>query len=485
MAYPLTEMSKEEIIRILRGFDSIEASPGERKAWDEFTVGTVDSPGLFPDDDTKWEDFPKPILTAAVREGEAIFGEVGDLDYAGLPDEVEQAAVEAAMDDDGSINDDTEIEVVDDDVSDIEIIDADDDEAIIVVEDEDEDGDIEVYIEDEDDNLETVDLTGLADLEDTEDEDVDPEQLAKGIEIEMEHTKDPEVAKEIALDHLTEIPDYYNRLEEMEEEAEGTEEEAYEESRQYKTFKFGKAKEKLIQELNSNITDALAELTEEELKIVNSKLVEEGSIELKADDGKLEELLENLNRLQDVGKEFFDTFKGVISDFVDESEEDEEEPVEESRGFWFDEDKVFNSDDKELVESVLYFVKKMDSSDPRIKKLEDRLAELEAPTEESKKAKDILKSIFEEEMDKDGNIDNFDLSNNFSVEFVKNVSDLDKDEMPGKQRFEIVIDGDDFVAIVDTPKQKVTWEGTKPKHHAEIGKELLFGDLYRTVGQEK
>lgn len=41
-------------------------------------------------------------------------------------------------------------------------------------------------------------------------------QIAKGIEVEYEHTDDPIEAKKIAMDHLTEIPDYYDRLEEME-----------------------------------------------------------------------------------------------------------------------------------------------------------------------------------------------------------------------------------------------------------------------------
>jgi hypothetical protein len=39
--------------------------------------------------------------------------------------------------------------------------------------------------------------------------DVDPKQLEKGIEVEMEHTDDSEKAKEIALDHLSENPKYY------------------------------------------------------------------------------------------------------------------------------------------------------------------------------------------------------------------------------------------------------------------------------------
>lgn len=40
--------------------------------------------------------------------------------------------------------------------------------------------------------------------------DVDQEQLAKGIKIEMEHTNDPKLAMEIALDHLKEDPEYYS-----------------------------------------------------------------------------------------------------------------------------------------------------------------------------------------------------------------------------------------------------------------------------------
>ena len=44
----------------------------------------------------------------------------------------------------------------------------------------------------------------------------DPIQLQKGMKIEMEHTNDPQIAKEIAKDHLTEFPKYYDYLEEME-----------------------------------------------------------------------------------------------------------------------------------------------------------------------------------------------------------------------------------------------------------------------------
>ncbi len=42
--------------------------------------------------------------------------------------------------------------------------------------------------------------------------DVDSNQLQMGIKIEMEHTKSAKLAKEIALDHLAEDPQYYSKL---------------------------------------------------------------------------------------------------------------------------------------------------------------------------------------------------------------------------------------------------------------------------------
>lgn len=43
-------------------------------------------------------------------------------------------------------------------------------------------------------------------------------QLARGIEVEMEHTDDPKIARKIALDHLAEDPYYYIYLDKMEEQ---------------------------------------------------------------------------------------------------------------------------------------------------------------------------------------------------------------------------------------------------------------------------
>lgn len=41
-------------------------------------------------------------------------------------------------------------------------------------------------------------------------------QLKMGIAVEKEHTSDEKVAREIALDHLMERPDYYTKLKEVE-----------------------------------------------------------------------------------------------------------------------------------------------------------------------------------------------------------------------------------------------------------------------------
>jgi hypothetical protein len=44
-------------------------------------------------------------------------------------------------------------------------------------------------------------------------------QMKKGLGVEMEHTNDREKATEIVMDHLTEFPDYYDRLTKMEKQA--------------------------------------------------------------------------------------------------------------------------------------------------------------------------------------------------------------------------------------------------------------------------
>lgn len=52
--------------------------------------------------------------------------------------------------------------------------------------------------------------------------DFDPEQLAIGVQHEMEHTSDEDIAREIAMDHLAEDPEYYSKLETMENQDDKT-----------------------------------------------------------------------------------------------------------------------------------------------------------------------------------------------------------------------------------------------------------------------
>jgi hypothetical protein len=59
----------------------------------------------------------------------------------------------------------------------------------------------------------------------------DLKQILMGIKIEQEHTTNKMIALEITMDHLEEIPDYYTRLQEMEEEAEEDMEEIKESSK--------------------------------------------------------------------------------------------------------------------------------------------------------------------------------------------------------------------------------------------------------------
>ena len=44
-------------------------------------------------------------------------------------------------------------------------------------------------------------------------------QIKKGIRVEMEHTSDKKIAYEIALDHIKELPDYYDRLKKVEKDS--------------------------------------------------------------------------------------------------------------------------------------------------------------------------------------------------------------------------------------------------------------------------
>ena len=61
-------------------------------------------------------------------------------------------------------------------------------------------------------------LEGRAKMKGITESDVNADELARGIEHEMEHTTDRDTAARIALDHLAEYAGYYTALDKMEGE---------------------------------------------------------------------------------------------------------------------------------------------------------------------------------------------------------------------------------------------------------------------------
>lgn len=99
--------------------------------------------------------------------------------------------------------------------------------------------------------------------------DVDPDQLKLGIKTEMEHTSDPKVAEEIALDHLAEDPHYYSKLKQagLEEIKEAKERKGSSGKEQYS--KFSEAENDNLQELTTGINiehECFPEKTYEEIE---------------------------------------------------------------------------------------------------------------------------------------------------------------------------------------------------------------------------
>lgn len=68
---------------------------------------------------------------------------------------------------------------------------------------------------------------GFADYGDPKDFPAD--QIEKGVKVEREHTNDDSLAKEIAMDHLKEFPNYYDALDEMEKKLKADKKESREE----------------------------------------------------------------------------------------------------------------------------------------------------------------------------------------------------------------------------------------------------------------
>lgn len=93
----------------------------------------------------------------------------------------------------------------------------------------------------------------------------DPEQIKMGVKVEVEHTPNTLIAEKISKDHLSEIPDYYTRLLQMEKAA-GINE-IFVQSGEIETIPSGLSRDKqilrlaIIAELDaSNLYEKLADL---------------------------------------------------------------------------------------------------------------------------------------------------------------------------------------------------------------------------------
>lgn len=194
-------------------------------------------------------------------------------------------------------------------------------------------------------NLQIVDMYGQADKENKDADDFDPQELALGIEVEKEHTGDPEVAKEISTDHLTEFDNYYTALSEMEDELstekiESDELAKWDEVPDYEDFinPYG------ADEYGEKWNEYAGEEIEESVEDVVSILVEAGEV-----DPEFESYLEGICALNSVEtvSELVDTLQpdyvfGIVktaeriienggSDFIDESGFEEEVQLDKTR----------------------------------------------------------------------------------------------------------------------------------------------------------
>lgn len=96
-------------------------------------------------------------------------------------------------------------------------------------------------------------------------------QLAMGIAVEKEHTTDPALAREIALDHLKEDPEYYSKLNKMEASDEATDVKLSDAEQIIALqAKFDDAEDR-IATLTQKLADAEARLTDAAVSVIVKK----------------------------------------------------------------------------------------------------------------------------------------------------------------------------------------------------------------------
>jgi hypothetical protein len=121
------------------------------------------------------------------------------------------------------------------------------------------------------------------------------DQLKIGIDVEMEHTDDPSVAFEIAMDHLSEMSDYYSKLSTIEEKFVSKAQAKYfyakagEKGKEGKKWKrmadeyssktdFSKLPEKVEERVISWIKDSSKVEVKDECKLGGGKICNQGDI---------------------------------------------------------------------------------------------------------------------------------------------------------------------------------------------------------------
>jgi len=186
MSLSLTEMNKEDMIEILRGFDSIDTNLGARLAWDAFTLGDDAHVGLLETSDDEdlvsWDKLPRNILARAIREGELIFKEAVGIGGEEIDDDLD--VVET--DEEGDMTFTPAIEALDG------LGDEDDEELDVELDESSEDEDDEELDIDEADIVAALQEVGIGgqDIVEVADEELD-EELDE-IEDESSEDKDDE-----------------------------------------------------------------------------------------------------------------------------------------------------------------------------------------------------------------------------------------------------------------------------------------------------
>lgn len=135
--------------------------------------------------------------------------------------------------------------------------------------------------------------------------DFDKKQIDKGIKVELEHTKDKDLAKKISIDHLTEFPNYYDALLEMEKKLKS--EQSQKEGEKMKISK------KLLQNLVILASDFDNKGLIEEANQVDEVIIQLTSNEIKkeAAEGIAPFIYSDLKKLVDEGKSFEEAKKTI------------------------------------------------------------------------------------------------------------------------------------------------------------------------------